>query len=271
SKVLCVITMLGIHMILLSLYIAQSECIADNQGCCMCAVGSRVGNAGSCRDPQCVLCGLYEYMESANRLTRCFRQPYCDPNKNFPKLVLFNPNKQLLLHCSSEACLTCILHTEVKEGLVLSTGNHSHDAVCASHSNLEHIDTPIISPESAGACKSLHSTLIIVSACVLILSLLLYPVIVYKHKLPGLCARCAHRCQQAKNQRAVTLVPLEPRGPQGTVGDEENEGECEAQQTRETDEPAEKTPGVRRRYAIAATILVVTLTLMMTIVIGALY
>lgn len=90
-----------------------------------------------------------------------------------PQRVLYSPNRRLEcvckpgFHCSSKSCLTCNSHTECKEGFLLIAGNHSHDALCAP-TQLPEVQPSTRPPENKDC------TLIIVAACVVPVSLLLY-------------------------------------------------------------------------------------------------
>uniref|UniRef100_A0A8C5HRL8 Tumor necrosis factor receptor superfamily member 5-like n=1 Tax=Gouania willdenowi TaxID=441366 RepID=A0A8C5HRL8_GOUWI len=94
----------------------------------------------SCEDPDCVECAENEYQETYTYATRCKRQPYCDPNRNFRTSIHSSKNTravcmcELGFHCSSDECLTCVPHTACEPGfgvdVVLLSGNHSQDTVC---------------------------------------------------------------------------------------------------------------------------------------------
>ncbi|XP_078144171.1 tumor necrosis factor receptor superfamily member 5 isoform X2 [Centroberyx gerrardi] len=117
--------------------LTQYESDVGSQCCKMCGPGTRMSLEGRCLDPRCEQCEGNEYQDAYTKNTICKRQPYCDPNKNFEFEV--DKSKERLSpckckpghHCSSEACITCVLHTKCGPGDgVQSKGNHTHDTVC---------------------------------------------------------------------------------------------------------------------------------------------
>ncbi|XP_031146477.2 tumor necrosis factor receptor superfamily member 5 isoform X1 [Sander lucioperca] len=112
----------------------------NGQCCKMCGPGTRMPSSSSpssCRDPQCIGCGDNEYQEEYTKETKCQRQPYCDPNKNFQVVVHKSKKKQSPcmckegFHCSSEDCITCVPHTTCKPGHgAQHIGTHMEDTVC---------------------------------------------------------------------------------------------------------------------------------------------
>ncbi|XP_049610957.1 tumor necrosis factor receptor superfamily member 5 isoform X1 [Syngnathus scovelli] len=109
-----------------------------NGECCqMCPPGTSMSDLGTCTTPQCLQCDEDEYQDTYTTDTKCKRQPYCDPNKNFQISVQTSRTQKntctckLGSHCSSEACFTCVPHRRCEPGLgVLFKGNHTHDTVC---------------------------------------------------------------------------------------------------------------------------------------------
>lgn len=63
--------------------VTLSHGCVQSGNCCSCPPGTRLGEKGTCEDPMCTPCGALEYTDVYNRLRRCIRQPYCDPNRNF--------------------------------------------------------------------------------------------------------------------------------------------------------------------------------------------
>ncbi|XP_032377465.1 tumor necrosis factor receptor superfamily member 5 isoform X2 [Etheostoma spectabile] len=112
----------------------------DGQCCKMCGPGTRMSSSSppsSCQDPQCVDCGDNEYQEKYTKETKCQRQPYCDPHKNFQTAVHKSKKKQSPcvckegFHCSSKECITCVPHTPCKPGYgVQNIATHMEDTVC---------------------------------------------------------------------------------------------------------------------------------------------
>ncbi|XP_034733185.1 tumor necrosis factor receptor superfamily member 5 isoform X1 [Etheostoma cragini] len=110
------------------------------QCCKMCGPGTRMLSSSlpsSCQDPQCVECGDNEYQEQYTKETKCQRQPYCDPHKNFQTVVHKSKEKQSPcvckegFHCSSKECITCVPHTLCKPGYgVQNIATHMKDTVC---------------------------------------------------------------------------------------------------------------------------------------------
>ncbi|KAK5924187.1 hypothetical protein CgunFtcFv8_001084 [Champsocephalus gunnari] len=123
---------------------AQPQCdpltqYADVNGdCCkMCGPGTRMSSSSLCQDPQCVECQDNQYQDKHTKNTKCDRQRYCDPNKNFQ--ITDHKNKkerstclcQEGFHCSSAQCITCVPHTTCVPGEgALFRGNHTQDTVC---------------------------------------------------------------------------------------------------------------------------------------------
>uniref|UniRef100_A0A667X7W6 CD40 molecule, TNF receptor superfamily member 5 n=1 Tax=Myripristis murdjan TaxID=586833 RepID=A0A667X7W6_9TELE len=119
---------------------------AESGQCCMkCEPGTSMSedslsltvNPTHCQTPQCNQCGENEYQDTYTAETMCKAQPYCDPNRNF----VFVSDKSKTsrspcfckpgYHCTTEACIKCLPHTECKPGQrVKSIGNHSQDTVC---------------------------------------------------------------------------------------------------------------------------------------------
>lgn len=109
-----------------------------NDNCCKCPPGARLGDSGTCEDPQCTPCENDEYMPSYNRERICRLQPYCDPNLNFEIRHYYDLTKRHTcrckkgFHCSnSDFCLLCIPHSTCeKDYVAISLGNHTHDVEC---------------------------------------------------------------------------------------------------------------------------------------------
>ncbi|XP_068589745.1 tumor necrosis factor receptor superfamily member 5 [Cebidichthys violaceus] len=111
----------------------------DKNGVCckMCGPGTRMSSGGTCQDPQCTECRDNEYQDKYTTETKCQRQPYCDPHKNFNVGVQKNKKERSAcmckegFHCSSEECITCVPHTSCEPGHgARSIGNHTHNTVC---------------------------------------------------------------------------------------------------------------------------------------------
>ncbi|XP_029292556.1 tumor necrosis factor receptor superfamily member 5 isoform X1 [Cottoperca gobio] len=109
----------------------------DGECCKMCVPGTRMSSASTCLDPQCPECGDNEYQDKYTLNSKCQRQPYCDPNRNFLNPVHKSKKKQSTclckegFHCSSEQCITCVKHTVCTPGHEpQNIGNHTHDTVC---------------------------------------------------------------------------------------------------------------------------------------------
>ncbi|XP_078111921.1 tumor necrosis factor receptor superfamily member 5 isoform X2 [Sander vitreus] len=112
----------------------------NGQCCKMCGPGTRMSSSSSsssCWDPQCIECGDNEYQDEYTKETKCQRQPYCDPNKNFQVVVHKSKKKQSScmckegFHCSSKECITCVSHTTCKPGHgAQHIGTHTEDTVC---------------------------------------------------------------------------------------------------------------------------------------------
>ncbi|KAL6119458.1 cd40 [Pungitius sinensis] len=109
----------------------------DGECCKKCGPGTRMSSSGSCLDPLCTECPDGDYQPGYTSSNSCQRQPYCDPNLNFKRVV--NKSKKMRVvcpcedgfHCSSEECLTCVPHTSCKPGHgAQSTGNQMHNTVC---------------------------------------------------------------------------------------------------------------------------------------------
>ncbi|KAK2897210.1 tumor necrosis factor receptor superfamily member 5 [Channa argus] len=122
---------------------AQPSCDPETQyesggACCMmCGPGTSMLPSGTCSNPQCKDCEENEYQDKYTQEPKCLRQPYCDPNKNFEVTTHLSKKVQSTclcrtgFHCSSEACITCVQHTECGPGHeVVSKGNHTYDTVC---------------------------------------------------------------------------------------------------------------------------------------------
>ncbi|XP_034029301.1 tumor necrosis factor receptor superfamily member 5 isoform X2 [Thalassophryne amazonica] len=115
-----------------------TEYESNGQCCQKCDPGTYMTSHGSCLEPQCIACGDNEYQESYTTESKCKRQPYCDPNKNFDFIEHHKSKTQrstcmckLGFHCSSETCLTCVPHRTCGPGYgVQSKGDHAHDTVC---------------------------------------------------------------------------------------------------------------------------------------------
>uniref|UniRef100_A0A8C5HNJ4 Tumor necrosis factor receptor superfamily member 5-like n=1 Tax=Gouania willdenowi TaxID=441366 RepID=A0A8C5HNJ4_GOUWI len=109
----------------------------DDRCCLKCGPGTHMTTSASCEDPDCVECAENEYQETYTYATRCKRQPYCDPNRNFRTSIHSSKNTravcmcELGFHCSSDECLTCVPHTACEPGFgAQPKGNHSQDTVC---------------------------------------------------------------------------------------------------------------------------------------------
>lgn len=121
---------------------AQASCdpltqyAKDGKCCKMCGPGTSM-SISICENPQCEPCGENEFQEKYTNASRCQRQQYCDPNKNFEEpgqrsiKEKYNCKCKHGFHCSSEACLTCVEHTVCGPGSgAKSIGNTSYDTVC---------------------------------------------------------------------------------------------------------------------------------------------
>ncbi|KAM8863782.1 tumor necrosis factor receptor superfamily member 5 isoform 2-T2 [Spinachia spinachia] len=109
----------------------------DGECCKKCGPGTKMVSGGSCLDPQCNECDDGDFQDTYTSKNKCQRQPYCDPNKNFNRVVHKNKKMRMAcickegFHCSSGECITCVPHTSCQPGHgVQSTGNHTHDTVC---------------------------------------------------------------------------------------------------------------------------------------------
>lgn len=92
---------------------------------------------GSCDEPRCEPCGENEYQDTYTTESKCKRQPYCDPNKNFNRAAHLGKNIKTNceckqgFHCSGPQCMTCVPHTVCPPGEGATTeGNHLLDTVC---------------------------------------------------------------------------------------------------------------------------------------------
>ncbi|KAF3697291.1 Tumor necrosis factor receptor superfamily member 5 [Channa argus] len=135
---------------------AQPSCDPETQyesggACCMmCGPGTSMLPSGTCSNPQCKDCEENEYQDKYTQEPKCLRQPYCDPNKNFEVTTHLSKKVQSTclcrtgFHCSSEACITCVQHTECGPGHeVVSKGNHTYDTGCVeSCRGEEQTETP---------------------------------------------------------------------------------------------------------------------------------
>uniref|UniRef100_A0A4W5K651 TNFR-Cys domain-containing protein n=1 Tax=Hucho hucho TaxID=62062 RepID=A0A4W5K651_9TELE len=126
-------------LLLVMVYVVRlSEACGTANDCCMCPPGTRLGEGGTCDDPQCTPCQSDEYMTSYNREKICHLQPYCDPNLNFETRGYCDGTKRHTcrckdgFHCSnSDFCILCIPHSTCQERFVpIVPGNHTHDVVC---------------------------------------------------------------------------------------------------------------------------------------------
>ncbi|XP_037335549.2 tumor necrosis factor receptor superfamily member 5 isoform X2 [Pungitius pungitius] len=109
----------------------------DGECCKKCGPGTRLSSGGSCLDPLCTECPDGDYQDAYTSSNSCQRQPYCDPNLDFNRVVNKSKKNRVAcickvgFHCSSKACLTCVAHTSCKPGHgAQSTGNHTHNTVC---------------------------------------------------------------------------------------------------------------------------------------------
>uniref|UniRef100_A0A4W5KST3 TNFR-Cys domain-containing protein n=1 Tax=Hucho hucho TaxID=62062 RepID=A0A4W5KST3_9TELE len=125
-------------LLLVMVYVVRlSEACGTANDCCICPPGTRLGEGGTCDDPQCTPCQSDEYMTSYNRETICHLQPYCDPNLNFETRGYCDGTKRHTcrckdgFHCSnSDFCILCIPHSTCQERFVsIVPGNHTHDVV----------------------------------------------------------------------------------------------------------------------------------------------
>lgn len=123
-------------LLVLVLLVTPSKGCGLNNNCCKCPPGTRLGDSGTCEDPQCTPCKSDEYMTSYNRERICRLQPYCDPNLNFETRAYYDLTKRHTCRCKdgfhcSDFCILCIPHTTCKEGFVpISLGNNTHDVLC---------------------------------------------------------------------------------------------------------------------------------------------
>ncbi|XP_074537920.1 tumor necrosis factor receptor superfamily member 5 [Halichoeres trimaculatus] len=155
------------HLFMLFAFIvlasAQRRCDQDieyekNGECCkMCAPGTRMLRTGSCDEPRCEECGENDYQDTYTTDSKCKRQPYCDPNRNFNRTTHMSKTQEtkckckLGFHCSSTECITCVPHTVCPPGKGATTeGSHSQDTVC------EECPDGTFSNESSwsGVCKA---------------------------------------------------------------------------------------------------------------------
>ncbi|KAM9856160.1 tumor necrosis factor receptor superfamily member 5 [Aulostomus maculatus] len=139
-------TMVMMMMMMGSLLVrtwAQHHCdpltqYEDGDQCCRkCPPGTSMTSPASCQNPTCKDCGEDEYQEGYTTQTKCERQPYCDPNKNFQDAEQKSKTEESIcqckagFHCSSDACLTCVPHRVCGPGwMAQSKGNQTHDTVC---------------------------------------------------------------------------------------------------------------------------------------------
>uniref|UniRef100_A0A3Q4AA80 TNFR-Cys domain-containing protein n=1 Tax=Mola mola TaxID=94237 RepID=A0A3Q4AA80_MOLML len=166
-------------------------CHINDQGCCMCNKGQ----------------SLY------NREDKCYRQRYCDPNLNFvywqdPYLIICSSTCRCKLgfHCSSKECITCIPHTQCKEGFYPGVpGNHSHDTTCLPSLDWD-VPRPDVTQQQAPGTW--------IAAAVIISVLLLPSALVYRHRdrirdllRSSVCAR------EGSDQDEPVVALAEPHAP----------------------------------------------------------
>ncbi|XP_068599244.1 tumor necrosis factor receptor superfamily member 5 [Brachionichthys hirsutus] len=114
----------------LTQYARHGEC------CTMCGPGTSMSSLGTCLEPQCQQCGTNEYQDGHSKESRCRRQPYCDPNRNFLVPASASTRRSVCVckpgfHCAAEECVTCVPHRTCEPGRgVRSRGNHSRDTLC---------------------------------------------------------------------------------------------------------------------------------------------
>ncbi|XP_019721654.1 tumor necrosis factor receptor superfamily member 5 [Hippocampus comes] len=109
----------------------------SGQCCQMCPPGTSMSQLGTCKAPHCLQCDQDEYQDTYTTETKCKRQPYCDPNKNFQFAEQTSKTEESIcmcklgFHCSSDVCLTCVPHRPCEPGWgAIIKGNQTHDTVC---------------------------------------------------------------------------------------------------------------------------------------------